>query len=105
LWRALLGIGSTDRDDVLIDMIVVHVMEMAIMQIVNMTIVAYCRMPTIGTVRVRMVRVMGLTASGHRDFPFFLAGEQTVTAVRSTVLSTNRRTKANNRCALPRAVF
>jgi hypothetical protein len=33
LWRALFGIGGIDRDDVLINMIIVHVMEMTIMQI------------------------------------------------------------------------
>ena len=62
-------------------MIFVHVMEMAIMQIVDMTFMAYCRMPTIGTVPVRMIRMMILIASGHRDFPFFRR-RQTVTAFR-----------------------
>ena len=57
-------------------MIFVHVMEMAIMQIVDMAFMAYCRMPTIGTVPVRMIRMMILIASGHRDFPFFLAGRR-----------------------------
>jgi hypothetical protein len=55
-------------------MIIVHVMEMATMQIVDMTVMAYCRVPTIGTVPVRMIRMMILIANGHRDFPFFLAG-------------------------------
>jgi hypothetical protein len=57
-------------------MIFVHVMEMGIMQIVDMAFMAYCRMPTIGTVPVRMIRMMILIASGHRDFPFFLAGRR-----------------------------
>ena len=43
----MFGVCGTDRDDVLINMIFVHVMEMAIMQIVDMTFMAYCRMPTI----------------------------------------------------------
>jgi hypothetical protein len=58
----------------LINMIIVHVMEMAVMQIVDVTLMAYCRMPAIGTVPVRMARMMILVASGHLDFPFFLAG-------------------------------
>ena len=57
-------------------MIFVHVMEMAIMQIVDMAFMAYCRMPTIGTVPVRMIWMMILIASGHRDFPFVLAGDR-----------------------------
>jgi hypothetical protein len=93
-WRALLGIGRTDRDDVLINMIIVHVMEMAIMQIVDVTLMAYCLMPAIGTVPVRMVRMMVLVASGHLDFPFFLAGcrRLRVSAARSMALSTKRTT-------------
>jgi hypothetical protein len=72
----------------------VHVMEMAIMQIVDVTLMAYCRMPAIGTVPVRMVRMMILVASGHLDFPFFLAGRRRlgVSAACSMVFSTKRRT-------------
>jgi len=44
-------------------MIIVQVMEMAIMQIVDMTLMAYCRTAAIGTVLVRMVRMMILVAS------------------------------------------
>jgi hypothetical protein len=81
---------------VFINMIIVHVMEMAIMQIVDMTVMAYCRMPTIGTVPVRMIRMMILIANGHRDFPFFLAGSQTgVSAACSMALSTKRTTSAS----------
>jgi hypothetical protein len=57
-------------------MIFVHVMEMGIMQVVDMAFMAYCRMPTIGTVLVRMIGMMILIASGHCDFPFFLAGRR-----------------------------
>ena len=53
-------------------MIFVHVMEMAIMQIVDMAFTAYCRMHTIGPAPVRMIRIMILIASGHRDFPLVL---------------------------------
>ena len=48
----------------LINMIIVHVMEMAVVQIVDVTLMAYCRMPAIVTVPVRMVRMMILVASG-----------------------------------------
>jgi hypothetical protein len=52
----------------LVNMIIVHVMQMAIMQIVDMPLMTYCRMPTIGTVPVRMIRMMILIASGHVTF-------------------------------------
>jgi hypothetical protein len=83
----------------LINMIIVHMMEMAIMQIVDVTLMAYCLMPAIGTVPVRMVRMMILVASGHLDFPFFLAGCRwlRVPAARSMALSTKRRTCVQKR--------
>ena len=73
LIRSSASASRTADDDVLINMIFVHV-EMGIMQIVNAYFMAYCRMPTIGTVLVRMIRMMILIASGHCDFPSFLAG-------------------------------
>jgi hypothetical protein len=74
-------------------MIIVHVMEMAIMQIVDMILMAYRHVPTIGTVPVRMIRMMIFIASGHRDFPSFLAGEQTVTSFRQHVHGAFHQTK------------
>jgi hypothetical protein len=40
LRRALRGIGGSDRDDMLIDMILVHVVEMTVMQIIDVAFVA-----------------------------------------------------------------
>jgi hypothetical protein len=65
LWRALHGIGCTDCDDMFINMILMHVMEMAIMEIIDMTVVTDRRMPTVGTMPVGMVEMMLLGAGGH----------------------------------------
>jgi hypothetical protein len=93
LWRALFGIGGIDRDDVLINMIIVHVMAMAIMQIIDMTLMSYCRVPAIGTVPVRMVRMMIPIANGHCDFPLFLAGGRRLLRFGSTLDGAFHQTK------------
>jgi hypothetical protein len=93
LWRALLGIRGTNRDDMLINMIIMHVMEMTIMQIIDMTLMAYCRVSAIGTVSVRMVRMMVLIANGHCDFPLFLAGGRRLLRFRSMLDSAFHQTK------------
>jgi hypothetical protein len=68
LWGALHGIGGTNLDDMLINMILVHMMKMTIMEIIDVVLMAYCCMSTIGTVPVSMVRVLLLATSGHRSF-------------------------------------
>jgi hypothetical protein len=91
-------------------MIIMQVMKMAIVQIVHMPLMAYCGMTTIGTVPVRMIRMMILIASDHRDFPFFLAG-QTVMRFGSMLDGAFHQMKdvtvrkRNSRCALLRVVF
>src|ERR1700751_283726 len=59
-WRALHRIGGIDGHDMLIDMIFMHVMNMAIM--------ADCRMPTIGTMLVVVIGMMFFGAGGHCVF-------------------------------------
>jgi hypothetical protein len=72
LWGTTLGIGGTNFDDMLINMILVHMMKVTIMEIIDVVLMAYCCMSTIRTVLVSMVRVLLLITSGHRVFPFFL---------------------------------
>jgi hypothetical protein len=74
LRRALHGVGGVDRDDMLIDMVLVHVMEMAVMEIIDVAFTAYRRMPTIGTMLVGMVGMMLLGAGGHSVSSFCLCG-------------------------------
>jgi hypothetical protein len=79
LWRALDGIRVIDRDDMLINMIPMHVMKMAIMEIIDMAIVADRRMPTIGTMLVGVIGMMLFGAGGHRVFPLFDGGAALLT--------------------------
>jgi hypothetical protein len=72
LWGTTLGIGGTNFDDMLINMILVHMMKVTIMEIIDVVLMAYCCMSTIRTVLVSMVRVLLLITSGHRVFPSFL---------------------------------
>jgi hypothetical protein len=97
LRRALHGIGGIDRNDVLIDMILVHVMEMAVVEIIDMPVMADRRMPALGTVLMGMVGMVLLGAGGHDLFSFFICGSRgtrryRVSAACSMALSTKRRT-------------
>jgi hypothetical protein len=69
LRRALHRIGGVDRDDMLVDMITVHVVQVAVVEVVDMAIVANRRMPAVWTVLVAMVGMVLLGAGGH-VFPF-----------------------------------
>jgi hypothetical protein len=72
LGSTLHGISGINFDDVLVNMILMHMMKMTIMEIIDVVLMAYCCMSTIRTVSVIMVRVLFLATSGHRIFPFFL---------------------------------
>jgi hypothetical protein len=64
LRRAAGGVGGRDFDHVLIDMTVVHVMQMAIMQIVDVASMLHSGMTAAGPVDMRMVGVFWV-ATGH----------------------------------------
>jgi hypothetical protein len=70
LRRALHGIGRIDRDDVLVDVILVHVMQMPVVKVIDVALMAYRRMPAVRAMLVGMVRMMLLGAGGHRVFSF-----------------------------------
>jgi hypothetical protein len=70
------GFGSTplwvrgaDRDQMLVHMIAVRVMQMTFMQIVDMPIVEHRRVAAVRAMLVRMIRMMRLCTGGH-DGPF-----------------------------------
>jgi hypothetical protein len=65
LRRAFLGIRCIDRDGMLVDVILVHVMEMAVVQIVHMAVMANCGVPATRTMLVSVVGVVFLGACGH----------------------------------------
>jgi hypothetical protein len=67
LRRAGRGICATDRNDMFVDVVLVHVVEMAIVQIVDVAVMANRGVPTIRAMLMRMVGVVFLGTSGHRQ--------------------------------------
>lgn len=65
LRRAVHRICRTHRYDMLIDMVAVHMMQMAVMQIVDMAIVLNRGMPTTRTMLMRMIGVLLFNAGRH----------------------------------------
>jgi hypothetical protein len=63
VWRAALGVVSVHRQAVLVDMVTVHMVQMAVMQEINVAIVLDSRMATPGFVLVTVVGM--LCASTH----------------------------------------
>jgi len=59
------GIRGADRDDMLVNMIPVHVVEMAVMKIVNMAVMANRRVPAVRAMLVGMVGMVLLGAGDH----------------------------------------
>jgi hypothetical protein len=62
---ATCGIGRVDSDDMLVDVIAVHVVHMAVVQIVDVALVADGGVPAVRAVLVRVVRMVLLIAIGH----------------------------------------
>jgi hypothetical protein len=62
---AVHGVRGADRDDMLVNMIPVHVVQMAVMKIVNMAVMANSRMPAVRAMLVDMVGMLPLGAGGH----------------------------------------
>ena len=58
--RAACGVRTGHVERVLVDMAFVHVMQMAVMQVVDMSSVLDLRMRTVGTMLVRMLVVNGV---------------------------------------------
>jgi hypothetical protein len=65
LRRALRRICCADRDDMFIHVILVHVVEMAIVQIVHMTVVANRSVSAVRAMLVSVVGVVSLGTCGH----------------------------------------
>jgi hypothetical protein len=70
LRLALHGIDGVDCNDMLVNVILVRMMQMASMKIIDMIVMADRRMPTVGTMRVAMLAMMLLDAGSHSVFPF-----------------------------------
>ena len=69
IWRAVVGIGSTDGYRVLVDVAVMEVVHMTIMKIVRMPLVGYSHVPATGTMLVTVFGVLSALTFFHRS-PF-----------------------------------
>jgi hypothetical protein len=65
LRRALRGIGRVDGDHMFIDVIFVHMMQMAVVKIVDMISMVDRGVPTTRTVLVGVIGMVFLVACGH----------------------------------------
>jgi hypothetical protein len=72
LRRALHGVAGIDRDDMLVNVILMRVMQMAIVKIIDMAFMADRRVPTAGAMLVVMMGMMLLGAGRHSVFSFFV---------------------------------
>jgi hypothetical protein len=75
LRRALHGVGGIDRDGVLVDMVVVHVVQMPVVQVIDVAFMAHRRMPAVGTMLVGMIGMMLLGARSHDGGSFLPRSE------------------------------
>jgi hypothetical protein len=73
LGRAAHGVGIANLNKMFVDMIFMHVMQMTIVQIIDMIVMAYSRVPTVGTMLMCVTRMMPLGAGGHEGLLIFLA--------------------------------
>ena len=62
-------IRGIDREDMLVNMIPMHVVEMAVMKIVNMAVMANSRVPAVRAMLVGMVGMVRLGAGDHEIPP------------------------------------
>ena len=83
LWRASIRIGGAYRDDVLVDVIAMHVVQVPVMQVVDMAAMPDGRVAAIGAVLVGVAGVLGIAAAGHRVVSLMLAAAWTGGGVRS----------------------
>jgi hypothetical protein len=65
LRGALRRVAGANGEDVLVDMIPMHVVQMSIMEIINVAFVANGRVPTVGTMFMRMVGMVLFGAGAH----------------------------------------
>jgi hypothetical protein len=87
LRRALHGVGGADGEDVLVDVILVHVVEMAVVKIVDVALMADRGMTTPRPVLMGVVGMVLLAAGGHGyAFPSWSCHFSTVIAPTTAVM-------------------
>jgi len=68
--RALRGIGPAYTEHVFIDVIAMHVMQVPIVKVIDVTIMANCRVSAVRAVLVVMISVVRQITCGHELLPF-----------------------------------
>jgi hypothetical protein len=69
LRRAFRGICGIDRDNMFVNVILVHMVQMTIVKVVHMPLMANRGVSAIRAVAMGVVRMVFLSASGHRHAP------------------------------------
>jgi hypothetical protein len=67
--RAVHGIFIADRDGMFVDVILVHMVKMAIVKIIHMAVMANRGVPACRAMLMRMIGMVFLGACGHVDAP------------------------------------
>ena len=67
LGRAAVGVGGRDGDHVLVDVVAMRMVQVAVVQVVDMTVMPDGRVAAAGAMGVVMVGVMGQLAFAHDD--------------------------------------
>ena len=75
LGRAARGVGIANLDNMFVDMISMHVMQMTVVQIIDMPFMANRRMPAVGAMLVGMIGMMLLGAGRHDGGSFLPRSE------------------------------
>ncbi|CAN7511350.1 hypothetical protein LJR220_004625 [Bradyrhizobium sp. LjRoot220] len=74
LGRALLGICRVDRDDMLVHVIFVHMVEMAVVKIIQMAVMTNRRVPATRAVLMGVIGVVLFVTCGHWQYSLRSAG-------------------------------
>src|SRR5262245_45995179 len=76
--RAAVGVGGVDRKGMFVDMIPMHMVQMAVVQIVDVAVVTNRGMPAVWTVLMGMVGMVLLGSGGHRLPSFCIVFQSSV---------------------------
>jgi hypothetical protein len=65
LRRAAQGINGVDRDDMFVDVVLVHMVQMTVVKVIYMAVMPNCRMAAARAMLMRVVGMMLRNASAH----------------------------------------
>ena len=71
--RAARRIGVADLNNMFVDMIPMHVVQMTIVEVIDMALMAHSRVSTLRTMLMGVIRMMPLVAEGHEVYSPILA--------------------------------